>query len=68
MVVQVAPVPYHVNETLCSLNFAKRVRTVELGQASARTTVVTAANGYDNLVEVNTNFWLFYFIVKVFLF
>ena len=31
MIVQVAPVDRHVNETLCSLNFAQRVRSVELG-------------------------------------
>ena len=37
MIVQVAPVHYHVNETLCSLNFALRVKSVELGAASRRT-------------------------------
>ena len=26
----------HVNETLCSLNFAQRVRSVELGMAQRR--------------------------------
>lgn len=56
MVVQVAPLPCHVNETLCSLNFAKRVRTVELGQASARSTVMT--NGHDCLEVI--------FSIKVF--
>ncbi|KAI8497693.1 zonula adherens maintenance [Branchiostoma belcheri] len=34
MVVQVAPVEKNVKETLASLNFAQRVRTVELGQAT----------------------------------
>lgn len=37
MVVQVAPVEKNVAETVCSLNFAQRVRTVELGQATKRT-------------------------------
>jgi len=37
MIVQVAPVEKNVSETLTSLNFAKRVRTVELGAASKKT-------------------------------
>ena len=37
MVVQVAPVEKNVAETVCSLNFAQRVGTVELGQATKRT-------------------------------
>ena len=37
MIVQVAPVEKNVLETLTSLNFAKRVRTVELGAASKKT-------------------------------
>ena len=37
MIVQVAPVEKNVCETLTSLNFAKRVRTVELGAASKKT-------------------------------
>ena len=36
MVVQIAPVEKNVGETVCSLNFAQRVRAVELGQASRR--------------------------------
>ncbi|XP_021358280.1 kinesin-like protein KIFC3 isoform X2 [Mizuhopecten yessoensis] len=36
MIVQVAPVEKNQSETVCSLNFAQRVRTVELGQASRR--------------------------------
>jgi len=36
MVVQVAPVKKNVNETLCSLNFAQRVKTVEREQATKR--------------------------------
>ena len=36
MVVQVAPVEKNISETVCSLNFAERVRAVELGQASKR--------------------------------
>ena len=34
MIVQIAPVEKNVGETLASLNFAQRVRTVELGAAS----------------------------------
>ncbi|EDO45950.1 predicted protein [Nematostella vectensis] len=37
MVVQVAPVEKNVGETVCSLNFAQRVRAVELGQATRKT-------------------------------
>ena len=36
MVVQVSPALTNVGETLCSLNFAQRVRMVELGQASKK--------------------------------
>ncbi|CAB3980922.1 kinesin KIFC3, partial [Paramuricea clavata] len=36
MVVQVSPALKNVGETLCSLNFAQRVRMVELGQASKK--------------------------------
>ena len=36
MVVQIAPVEKNVGETVCSLNFAQRVRAVELGQATKR--------------------------------
>ena len=34
MIVCVSPVIYNAEETFCSLNFASRVRTVELGKAS----------------------------------
>ena len=34
MVVQVAPVEKNLGESVCSLNFAQRVKAVELGQAS----------------------------------
>eukprot|EP01137_Pigoraptor_chileana_P035311 Opistho-2@29127 len=37
MMVQVSPAEYNVNETMCTLNFASRVRSVELGAASKRT-------------------------------
>ena len=36
MIVQVSPVEKNVGETLASLNFAQRVRSVELGQATKR--------------------------------
>ena len=36
MVVQVSPALKNVSETLCSLNFAQRVRMVELGQATKK--------------------------------
>lgn len=34
MFVNVSPASYNVTETLCSLNFAKRCRSVKLGQAN----------------------------------
>lgn len=52
MVVQVAPVEKNVSETVCSLNFAQRVRTVELGQATRRTETVEMANMKDRLREL----------------
>jgi hypothetical protein len=33
MFVNISPAVYNVSETLCSLNFASRCRSVELGQA-----------------------------------
>lgn len=36
MVVQVSPVDKNAGETICSLNFAQRVRQVELGTASRK--------------------------------
>ncbi|XP_074646224.1 kinesin-like protein KIFC3 [Tubulanus polymorphus] len=36
MIVQIAPVEKNVNETLCSLNFGQRARTVELGTATKK--------------------------------
>ena len=36
MIAQIAPVEKNVGESVCSLNFAQRVRSVELGQASRR--------------------------------
>ena len=42
MVVCVSPVSNNVPETVCSLNFAQRVKTVELGQASRRVAEDTA--------------------------
>ena len=34
MIVCVSPVLFNVEETFCSLNFASRVRTIELGKAN----------------------------------
>ena len=42
MVVQVAPVHKNAGETVCSLNFAQRVRAVELGQAKKKTVMPTS--------------------------
>ena len=36
MIVQVAPVEKHMEETISSLTFSQHVRTVELGQASKK--------------------------------
>ena len=56
MVVQVAPVEKNVSETVCSLNFAQRVRTVELGQATKRTETPEMANMKDRLRELEVRF------------
>ena len=52
MVVQVAPVEKNVSETMCSLNFAQRVRTVELGQATRKTETAEMASMKDRLREL----------------
>ena len=36
MVVQLSPAMKNINETICSLTFAERVRMVELGQAQKK--------------------------------
>ena len=52
MVVQVSPVEKNVSETVCSLTFAQRVRTVELGQATKKTESVEMAGMRDRLREL----------------
>ncbi|XP_064399470.1 kinesin-like protein KIFC3 [Halichondria panicea] len=41
MMVQVSPVEKNAGESVCSLNFAQRVRVVELGQATKKTSTST---------------------------
>ena len=36
MMVQISPVEKNASETICSLNFAQRVREVELGAGTAK--------------------------------
>lgn len=45
MIVCASPVMSNVDETYCSLNFASRVRTVELGAAKKNTSSGTAGVG-----------------------
>ena len=45
MIVCVSPVIYNAGETFCSLNFASRVRTVELGKASKQIVKGTGKGG-----------------------
>ncbi|XP_067052351.1 kinesin-like protein KIFC3 isoform X2 [Acropora muricata] len=52
MVVQVSPVEKNVSETVCSLTFAQRVRTVELGQATKKTENAEMAGMRDRLREL----------------
>ncbi|XP_078608342.1 kinesin-like protein KIFC3 isoform X1 [Branchiostoma floridae x Branchiostoma japonicum] len=52
MVVQVAPVEKNVAETLASLNFAQRVRTVELGQATQKTETAEMAQLKERLGQL----------------
>ena len=51
MIVQVAPVEKNVSETLASLNFGQRVRTIELGQASKRTELAEVAELKEKLAQ-----------------
>ena len=52
MVVQVSPVEKNVSETVCSLTFAQRVRTVELGLATKKTESAEMAGMRDRLREL----------------
>ena len=45
MFVCVSPVSFNAEETFCSLNFAARVRAVELGRASKNAPVASAGSG-----------------------
>jgi len=45
MFVCISPVLYNAEETFCSLNFAARVRTVELGKATKHVVTTTSADG-----------------------
>lgn len=45
MIVCVSPVIFNAEETFCSLNFAARVRTVELGKATKNTSGSSGSNG-----------------------
>ena len=47
MVVQVAPVKKNAGETFCSLDFASRVRNVELGQATKKVEGVNSPSKAD---------------------
>ena len=49
MMVQVSPVEKNAGETVCSLNFAQRVRVVELGQATKKTSTATPKNKRFNV-------------------
>jgi hypothetical protein len=44
MIVTVSPAVYNVPETVCSLNFATRCRSVELGQAKRQLTARTGSS------------------------
>ena len=53
---QVSPALKNIGETLCSLNFAQRVRMVELGQASKK--IETAAEQKVNKIdEILLSLW-----------
>ena len=51
MITQVSPAERNVGETLASLNFAQRVRTVELGQASKKTESAEIAELKEKLAQ-----------------
>eukprot|EP01147_Barroeca_monosierra_P004560 gene4560-6761_t len=55
MVVQVAPVMKNVDESVNSLNFAQRVRAVELGQAKKKTESAEVAALKKKLKELNAS-------------
>jgi len=43
--VNISPAIYNLGETVCSLNFASRCRTTELGQAKKHSTATTTSSG-----------------------
>ena len=43
--VNISPAIYNLGETVCSLNFASRCRTTELGQAKKHSTTTTTSSG-----------------------
>ena len=55
MIVQVSPVEKNVGETVASLNFAQRVRCVELGTATKKVENSQSENGISDklaMIEV----------------
>jgi len=50
MIVCVSPILYNAEETFCSLNFAARVRTVELGKAGKNTVVNKPSSKKSNIM------------------
>jgi len=50
MIVQVAPVDDHVSETIASLSFAQRIRSVEIGQATKKTVGAEVGQGTKGTV------------------
>ena len=57
MIVQVAPVEKNVGETVASLNFAQRVRSVELGQATRKVTESSEVTGKLEVVCTVDSFY-----------
>ncbi|KAL7680783.1 putative kinesin-like protein [Plasmopara halstedii] len=53
MFVNVSPVQWNAWETLCSLNFASRCRSVALGQAKAMTATSGASNGMQTTMSMH---------------
>ena len=55
--VNISPAIYNLGETVCSLNFASRCRSTELGQAKKQTSTTTGAiaNASSNSNNSSTN-------------
>ena len=67
MIVQVSPVEKNVGETVASLSFAQRVRSVELGSATKRTEGAEIVELKEKIAQYEVNIYVSFCLFLIFL-